>query len=375
MLNLRKTKKLEILGNDDQMRYGTKKDPKKDIKKDQKKYEEKVNQFLRYCKNFRNELVERSKNKDKRKELKTVGDIKECFDSSFKEYYKKSKKFSLFSRTTKVLKGMDKQLDKIKKVELAEDAAQKIKDAFKYTSKRNDEEYGKRSAIDDKAVYGFFNLTLPKIINNICQKARGEQADELKELNDLMDFVNESFGKVKRLSIKVGERLESIKDEVEEQEDDIDGIQEKNKDLQQKAEESDGQKDKKTINEMKDEIAVLEGKNKENNDKIKELLGKYNDAKNLYIELLPFSNTNEWRGDEEKKKSLSMLLFGEKNKSENVNLLLQGLDTKAGELKDKLEGMANEVKKLKGDIEDNTKKIKEIEEEQKNMGNKLNAIK
>lgn len=377
MLNLRKTKKMDVLeDNNKKEYYGTGTDPKKD----QKKYEKKVKGFLDYCKNFRNELVEESKNKDKEKGLKTVEDIKKCFDSSFKEYYKKSKKFSLFSRTTKVLKGMDKQLDKIGKDEsiTGKEIEEELKKAFKYTSKRDyEKDYGKRSAIDDKAVYGFFNATLPKIINNICQKARGEQADELKELNDLMDFVNESFGEVKRLSIKLGKGLESIKDEVKEQEGDVDEIQEKNKGLQQKAEESDGQKDKKIIDEMKAEIAVLEGKNKEHSNKIIELLGEYNDAKNLYIELLPFSNTNDkrWLNDEEKKKKLSMLLFGEENKSENVNLLLQGLDTKAGELKDKLEVMANEVKELKGDIEDNIKKIKKIKEEQKNMGNKLNAIK
>ena len=379
MLNLRKTKKMKILENDDKKEYyGTGTDPKKD----QKKYEEKVKKFLDYyCKNFRNELVERSKNKEKG--LKTVGDIKECFDSSFKEYYKKSKKFSLFSRTTKVLKGMDKQLDKIGKDEsiTGKEIEEELKKAFKYTSKRDyEKDYGKRSAIDDKAVYGFFNATLPKIINNICQKARGEQADELKELNDLMDFVNESFGKVKRLSIKVGERLESIKDEVEEQEDDIDGIQEKNKGLQQKAEESDGQKDKKTIDEMNARITALEEENIKHSKRVGELEVKKNAIDESSKKLKLFTNKPGWLKNENEKtkedKEVTEDLIKLLGEEQDGNLSLRDrFKSKLVKLKAEIEEIDNELGDLGGIIEDNTKKIKEIEEEQKKMGNKLNAIK
>ena len=375
MLNLRKTKKMKILGNDNQMSYGTGEDPKKD----QKKYEEKVNHFLIYCKNFRNELVEKSKNKEKG--LKKVGDIKKCFDSSFKEYYKKSKKFSLFSRTTKVLKGMDKQLDKIGKDEsiTGKEIEEELKKAFKYTSKRDyEKDYGKRSAIDDKAVYGFFNVTLPKIINNICQKARGKQADELKELNDLMDFVNESFGKVKRLSIKVEKGLKSIKNEVEEQEGDVDEIQEKNKDLQQKAEESDDQKDKKTIDEMNARITALEEENIKHSKRVKELEVEKNAIDESSKNLKLFTNKPGWlkneneKTEEDKKVTEDLIkLLGEE---QDGNLSLRDrFISKLVKLKAEIEEIDNELGNLGGIIKGNNKKIEEIKEKQKKMENKLNA--
>lgn len=192
MLNFRKVSKIKAEKDAENKltSYET-----KNAEGNQKEYEEKVNQFLKYCIGFKKEL-----NKQDPKKAVTVKDIKECFDNSFKEYYKKSKKFSLFSRTTKVLKGMDKKLDKIgKDKSIAEEGIeQEIKEAFEYRREMPKGDLIKRSAIDDKAVWGFFNGTLPGIIKNLASQQKQADADaQQDEKKEMLEFVEESLKNAK----------------------------------------------------------------------------------------------------------------------------------------------------------------------------------
>ena len=225
MFNLEKAKKMKILNNKD----GTKKYGTEDAGKDQKKYEEKVNQFLEYCMEFKNVLV----TEINAGELDTVDDIRKCFNDSFKKYYKNSKKFSLFSRTTKVLKEMDKKLKKLGnlKVNNKNGSLSKIRDAFEYSREIPKNGYIKRSAIDDKAVYGFLNDTVPKIIGGLLEKAEkntgqkavaGEEGDvQQAAVSEELKFIESSLENAKfenRLIIlqkkasEIENDLEAIKD-------------------------------------------------------------------------------------------------------------------------------------------------------------------
>ena len=192
MLNFRKVSKIKAEKDAENKltSYET-----KNAEGNQKEYEEKVNQFLEYCIGFKKEL-----NKQDPKKAVTVKDIKECFDNSFKEYYKKSKKFSLFSRTTKVLKGMDKKLDKIGKDKsiTEEGIEQEIKEAFEYRREMPKGDLIKRSAIDDKAVWGFFNGTLPGIIKSLASQQKQADADaQQDEKKEMLEFVEESLKNAK----------------------------------------------------------------------------------------------------------------------------------------------------------------------------------
>ena len=359
MLNLRKTKKLEILGNDDQMSYGTKKDPKKDIKKDQKKYEEKVDQFLRYCKNFRDELVERSKNKDKEKGLKTVEDIKKCFDSSFKEYYKKSKKFGLFSRTTKVLKGMDKKLDKIKEVELSENVAQKIKDAFKYTSKRDyEKDYGKRSAIDDKAVYGFFNATLPKTIEIICKKQEGELKGEQK----FMAFVKEALEEINELSKKadkIENNIKSVQKAAGKQEESIEQLEEAKNKMDQPISKSNDKGIQEASDQIDNGINEVQESAEEISENIEKLAYTHDEVSKKIERLNILMNKFESETLTEKEKSELGKLLGVENL---VDITKEKIAAELEKLNEKLTEINNGVANSQRDLADNGNSIEDLDQ-------------
>ncbi len=190
----------------------------KDAKQVQKEYETKVNSLLEYCMKFKTALNVLS-SKDRILPL-TAKDIKNCFDDSFKDYFKKfSKKFGLFSRTTKVLKGMDKELEKLGNLKLiSKGAIAKIRDAFEYKREMPKDGLIKRSAIDDKAVYGFFNGTLPGIIENLV--SNGQKAEEKEE--DKIKFIEESLK-----NAKFENRLVTLQNKIQEIKDDLKEIKEK----------------------------------------------------------------------------------------------------------------------------------------------------
>ena len=190
----------------------------KDAKQVQKEYEVKVNSLLEYCMKFKTALNSLA-SKDWIFPL-TAKDIKNCFNNSFKGYFKKfSKKFGLFSRTTKVLKGMDKELEKLGNLKLiSKGAIAKIRDAFEYKREMPKDGLIKRSAIDDKAVYGFFNGTLPGIIENLV--SNGQKAEEKEE--DKIKFIEESLK-----NAKFENRLVTLQNKIQEIKDDLEEIKEK----------------------------------------------------------------------------------------------------------------------------------------------------
>lgn len=214
----------------------------KDAKQVQKEYETKVNSLLEYCMKFKKGLTKLSPGEGN--ESITAKDIKNCFNDSFKDYFKKfSKKFGLFSRTTKVLKGMDKELEKLGNLELiSKGAAAKIGGAFEYKREMPKGGLIKRSAIDDKAVYGFFNGTLPKILQNlVSNKQKAEEKEEGK-----IKFIEESLK-----NAKLENRLVVLQNKVQEIKDDLKEIKAK------QAEYKDDEKSKKAFkksNELTEKI-------------------------------------------------------------------------------------------------------------------------
>ena len=80
----------------------------------------------------------------------------------FEIYFKDFMTGKFFSRTSKVLSEMDKQLRRLKDMRIGDDV-NAFKKAFKYTPKKIDEKgYIKRSAIDNPEIAEFFNVTIPK---------------------------------------------------------------------------------------------------------------------------------------------------------------------------------------------------------------------
>lgn len=174
MWSRQKVKKMKYTGNSKEVAsYTAGKVDDKD-KADQEYYEKKVNNLLSCCKQF-----EKSLNNIKSINEFTSDSVEWHFNKNFKNIMKK-----MFSKTSKILNGMDKKLKKFKKKPFIKDGELDtklmfgIKDAFKY-----DEPEGKwskdtidRAAIYDKAVYDFFNdeknpFQLQKTINNLASRA------------------------------------------------------------------------------------------------------------------------------------------------------------------------------------------------------------
>lgn len=180
-MNFEKAHKMKIIEEGQEKYYGT-----KNANEDQQKYESKVKKFLEYCNIFKKSLI------SQKNEIKNAKHVRAYFNGSFRDYYRKSNKSSMFSRTAKMLKKMDKKLEKLGEMKLSEKGAvAKIRDAFEYRREMPKDGLIKRSAIDDKAVYGFFNGTLPGIIENLSKDIQ-QNATE-----DSIDFIEESLKNAK----------------------------------------------------------------------------------------------------------------------------------------------------------------------------------
>ena len=115
---------------------------------------------------------------------------------------------------------MDKKLEKLGNLKLiSKGAIAKIRDAFEYRREMPKDGLIKRSAIDDKAVYGFFNGTLPGIIKKIA--SNDEQKAEEKE-EDKIKFIEESLK-----NAKFENRLVTLQNKIQEIKDDLEEIKEK----------------------------------------------------------------------------------------------------------------------------------------------------
>lgn len=369
--NFRKTKTMKLENGN----YGT----GADAKSDQGKYEAKVKEFLGYCKDFNNALAQEG-NKG---EIKTVGDIIAYFNDSFKNYYKNSKKFSLFSHTTKILKGMEKKLknlakkgDKGNKGSLTIDGmAVELKKAFYYDSKRSsDAEKGKRSAIDDRAVYGFFTATLPKTLTSLCKKAKKEAVAALEEQNDIIDLIKKSFGDLDELRKKAGGAVENAKRRSLHQGEQIEEIKAQQEVLHQTAEEHGTKGDQQAVNKQEDAIKKLEEKREEINRKIEELNKKIKENEAICDSLDWFSNKDnfgEWVTEEENDKKGELMTLLGKNKETSLEELIGALSEKLAKLKADLDGIKAKAEGLKKESADIDSEIKKIKEEQNKLGKEI----
>lgn len=355
--NFRKTKTMKLeKGN-----YGT----GADAKSDQGKYEAKVREFLGYCKNFNNLLV-RTGNDG---EVKNVEDIRKCFNDGFKNYYKDSKKYSLFSHTTKVLKGMEKELkklakkgDKENKGSLTIDGmAGDLKKAFDYKPKRSGkaDEIGKRSAIDDRAVYGFFTATLPKTLTSLCKKAKEEKVAALEEQNDTIEFIKKSFEDLGEALKQVGNELDAIGENVEEQEKSVEELEEQHEELEEEIDNGDADDDA----EKKKDVDVL-------GEKIKAV----NKENEVIIEAVRMLEAEDKKVRERNEKLLKALALLDEGKEVDVNELRKLLDIKEAEVDaDVLKAKRKElntniiklmvkIRKLKKRLKTNEREIEELED-------------
>ena len=353
--NFRKTKTMKLENG----KYGT----GADAKSDQAKYEAKVNEFLGYCKDFNNALA-RNGNDGK---IKTVGDIITCFNDSFKNYYKNSKKFSLFSHTTKILKGMEKKLknlakkgDKENKGSLTINGmAVDLKKAFDYKPNRSGkaDEIGKRSAIDDRAVYGFFTATLPKTLTSLCKKAKGKVEAALEEQNDIIEFIKKSFENLEEALKQVGNELADVEKEVEKQGQAVEELEEQHEEMEEgidngdaddaeKGEDVDALREgiegvKKTNEEMTTELKKLEDEREKLQERDEELLGALNSS-----------------GEERIKKLKTLLNVGENEKSEDI---LNRGNKEKNETYAKIKELIEKITELKKTLKDNGVDIEELE--------------
>ena len=244
MMNFEKAHKMKIIEEGQEKYYGT-----KNANEDQQKYESKVKKFLEYCNIFKKSLI------SQKNEIKNAKHVRAYFNGSFRDYYRKSNKSSMFSRTAKMLKKMDKKLEKLGEMKLSEKGAvAKIRDAFEYRREMPKDGLIKRSAIDDKAVYGFFNGTLPGIIENLSKDIQ-QNATE-----DSIDFIEESLKNAKFenkfavLQNKVQEitnDLEEIESKQSKYEDDKKSKKafEKNNELIEKI--------RKSVEEISEEVGLL----------------------------------------------------------------------------------------------------------------------
>ena len=296
----------------------------KDAKQVQKEYETKVNSLLEYCMKFKTALNSLA-SKDWIFPL-TAKDIKNCFNNSFKDYFKKfSKKFGLFSRTTKVLKGMDKELEKLGNLELvSKGAIAKIRDAFEYKREMPKDGLIKRSAIDDKAVYGFFNGTLPGIIENLVsnkQKAEEKEEDKIK-------FIEESLK-----NAKFENRLVTLQNKIQEIKDDLKEIKAK------QAEYEVGEKSKKAFK-----------KSNELTEKIRKSVTEISDQVDTLSKLLK----NGKKG-----------LENYKNNKENVS---------GEEFESNVAAYKKEIRETKNSIDKYSKELKKLKSDTKKAAEKSNEI-
>ena len=251
--------------------------------KNQREYENKVKKFLGYCQKFEKALVAENN-------LETVENIRTCFNSSFKDYYKNSKKFSLFSHTTKILKGMDKALKKSGKLKLGDAKAVKnIKDAFKYarTNPTKDKDLIKRSAIDDKAVWKFFNSEIPKIIDDICSKNKEEldklKAEQAEQQDNLIPFIRKlltELEKVERNTVVLKKEVEATNEKSEKVGQKIEEVDEANQEVQEKAGDSNNVVAQKATNQVDGRIDNLKEKKDAIGDDVDNLAEKVKNMKN-----------------------------------------------------------------------------------------------
>ena len=191
---------------------------------DQKNYKNKVEALQKACKNFGEYL------KGVNEETKFV-DIAKAFadkDTGFKDQMKKS---WLLSRTSRRLQEMKKNLSKSKSKTFDPQKIDDFVKCFEFErEKLNNKGNIKRSAIDDKKVYDFFNENSKGSIREILINRQTEAQKESNELDknagNVFDQVTKSLAKSKQardiatgVQKEVEQILSNIKDKGIKEED------------------------------------------------------------------------------------------------------------------------------------------------------------
>ena len=200
-----KVKKMQFSGNSKANASYTAGEKNND---DQEYYEGKVKDLMECCRNFEKSL----------KGIKAVNEFTaDSIEWRFNYHFGKTMK-KMFSKTSRVLKDMNKKLKKLKKKpfikngEVDTKLMLDIKDAFRYDAPKGgwNNDTIDRAAIYDKAVYDFFNneklpTQLQKVINDLAaralEKTRKESQKNIavwagKKLNSIKKQINEMKEKV-----------------------------------------------------------------------------------------------------------------------------------------------------------------------------------
>ena len=202
-----KVKKMQFSGNSKANASYTAGEKNND---DQEYYEGKVKGLMECCRNFEKSL----------KGIKAVNEFTaDSIEWRFNYHFGKTMK-KMFSKTSRVLKDMDKKLKKLKKKpfikngEVDTKLMLDIKDAFRYDAPKGgwNNDTIDRAAIYDKAVYDFFNneklpTQLQKVINDLAARALEKTRKESQK--NIAAWVGKKMGLIEK-------QVKDIKKEYEE---------------------------------------------------------------------------------------------------------------------------------------------------------------
>lgn len=333
MFNFKKVRKLGVVKKKDEGdKYeADRKGMDEKQQKDQEKYEEKVNGLLKCCKKFNNALIKNSKEK-----TLTGESIKKTFEDIVGSYFKDSNKLSMFSHAKRVYQGMLKELKKYKKLELNnEKNANAISGAFLYKKSKNkakEKGYTSRSVVDDKAVYGFFNVTLPKTMLSIVVTA---DKAKLEKIKGIMNFI----AKVKDDMKDMNEQIEDLEEKTQESEKQIVDINKWTKKVKGHV--------TTTVKKMLSKVTIgLKGskkQNDENSKKIEELKNQLSEIDGTFLEFTDELNSGEKVSEERMNFIVSE---GKKleDKKKEIRKELKKLGVIIHEVDEEVEGLEGQVK-------------------------------
>lgn len=337
MFNFKKVRKLGVKKNEEGKEDKYEADRKgmdEKQQEDQEKYEEKVNGLLKCCKKFNNALIKNSKGK-----TLTGESIKKTFEDIVGSYFEASNKLSMFSHAKRVYQGMLKELKKHKKVELNnEENAELISGAFSYKKSKTKakEGYTSRSVVDDKAVYVFFNVTLPKTMLSIVVTA---DKAKLKKIKGIMNFI----AKVQDDMKDMNEQIEDLEEKTQESEKQIVDINKWTKKVKGHV--------TTTVKKMLSKVTIgLKGskkQNDENSKKIEELKNQLSEIDGTFLEFTDELNS------------------GEKVSEERMNFIV----SEGKKLEDKKKEIRKELKKLGVIIHEVDEEVEGLEVQVEEAGN------
>lgn len=189
---------------------------------DQEYYEGKVKGLMECCRNFEKSL----------KGIKAVNEFTaDSIEWRFNYHFGKTMK-KMFSKTSRVLKDMDKKLKKLKKKPLAvldkdnvyikdDNLVKAIKESFKYNGPKSgwDKDTIDRAAIYDKTVYDFFNGESPQKSLHVLIDDLAGRAVEIKRKEsqkNITVWAGKKMGLIEKRVKDIKDKYEELKKEYEE---------------------------------------------------------------------------------------------------------------------------------------------------------------